>query len=337
MRVLVVKTSSMGDIIHTLPALTDAANAIPNIQFDWVAEESFVEIPSWHRAVDRVIPIALRRWRKNLFSRSTVKEFSTAMKKLQERRYDFIIDAQGLIKSAALTRFAHGFRCGMDRGSCKEPLAALAYHVNHPITKGVHAIDRVRQLFAIVLGYDNLECTLEYGIDFLFENQALDKPYVIFLHGTSGPTKHWPQSYCITLSGFIGRPGLNINLPWGNREEYERAMEIAKASDNTVVLPRISLAGMAGALIHASAVVGVDTGLAHLSAALGIPGVTLYLATMPELTGTCGVNQVCLAFSKFTQTGKNSVLQQESNLNLVECNELSAEIVWRYLENKIVA
>src|SRR5437868_3243147 len=106
MRVLVIKTSSMGDIIHTLPALTDAANAIPHIKFDWLVEDSFADIPKWHPAVDRVIPVALRRWRKGFFSKETRAGYKELRKQLHEQQYDLVLDAQGLVKSAFLTFFA---------------------------------------------------------------------------------------------------------------------------------------------------------------------------------------------------------------------------------------
>lgn len=98
MRILMVKTSSMGDVIHTLPALTDAQQAIPGLCVDWVVEEGFAQIPSWHSAVDRVIPIAIRRWRKNLLSAQTRQEWRSFKQRLHQERYDAVIDAQDYLK-----------------------------------------------------------------------------------------------------------------------------------------------------------------------------------------------------------------------------------------------
>lgn len=154
MRVLIVKTSSMGDVLHTLPALTDAQQAIPDIQFDWVVEEGFAQIPSWHAAVNHVIPVAIRRWRKAWFSAPIKAERKAFRDAVQAERYDAIIDAQGLVKSAALvTRLAHGVKHGMDWQTAREPLASLFYNRRHHIARQQHAVERTRELFAKSLGY----------------------------------------------------------------------------------------------------------------------------------------------------------------------------------------
>lgn len=151
MRVLIVKTSSMGDVLHTLPALTDAQQAIPGIQFDWVVEEGFAQIPSWHNAVDRVIPVAIRRWRKAWFSAPVKAERTAFRRAVCAYQYDAVIDAQGLVKSAALvTRLAHGIKHGMDWSTAREPLASLFYNRKHHIAKQQHAVERTRELFAKV-------------------------------------------------------------------------------------------------------------------------------------------------------------------------------------------
>ena len=124
MRVLVIKTSSLGDVIHALPALTDAARAIPGIRFDWVVEEGFAEIPTWHPAVDKVIPVAIRRWRKNLWQTFKSGEWRRFKQRIQSTKYDLVIDAQGLLKSAWLTRYVRAPVAGFDKNSAREPIAA---------------------------------------------------------------------------------------------------------------------------------------------------------------------------------------------------------------------
>lgn len=154
MRVLLVKTSSLGDVIHTLPALTDAARAIPGIQFDWVVEEGFAEIPAWHPAVARVIPVAIRRWRKNLWQTLRNGEWRRFKQRLKEVDYDLVIDAQGLLKSAWLTRYVGKTPvAGLDGDSAREPLASRFYRRAYPVAWGQHAVERTRQLFAQALDY----------------------------------------------------------------------------------------------------------------------------------------------------------------------------------------
>ncbi|MGH8476036.1 MAG: lipopolysaccharide heptosyltransferase I, partial [Methylococcales bacterium] len=192
MKVLIVKTSSMGDLIHTLPALTDACRENPGIRFDWVAERAFTEIASWHSAVERVIPIDLRSWKHRPFSRQTLREIVVALKGLQFQRYDWIIDAQGLVKSALVTGLAHGRSAGMSWTSCKEGLASLAYRKRFVILKEAHAIDRLRELFAKVLNYRYDAARLDYGwTQREWVDAGIEKPYLVFLHASSKERKCW--------------------------------------------------------------------------------------------------------------------------------------------------
>lgn len=292
MHVLIVKTSSMGDVIHTLPAVTDAVVAVPDIRFDWVVEETLAELPSWHAAVDRVIPVALRRWRRQPLKSLVSGEWSRFRAMLKDRAYSKVIDAQGLMKSALLTRMARGPRCGLARDSAREPAVALAYGERYSIKKGQHAIVRVRQLFAACLDYAAPSGTPDYGIDKQrFQKKAPRESYLVFLHGTTWPTKLWPEVYWAEVARLAGADGLTVYLPWGSEADKVRAQRIAAPNANVKLLDRLDLAGVAAVLSGARGVVAVDTGLGHLAAALGIPCVTLYGATQPGLTGTLGRDQ----------------------------------------------
>ncbi|MDF7758205.1 lipopolysaccharide heptosyltransferase RfaC [Kosakonia cowanii] len=298
MRVLIVKTSSMGDVLHTLPALTDAAHAIPGIRFDWVVEEGFAQIPSWHPAVDRIIPVAIRRWRKAWFSAPVTAERQAFRSALKERQYDAIIDAQGLVKSAALvTRLAHGVKHGMDWHSAREPLASLFYNRRHPISKQQHAVERTRELFAKSLGYAKPQAQGDYAIAQHFMSSAAPvSSYAVFLHATTRDDKHWPESHWRALIGQLNGSGLQIKLPWGAPHEEARAKRLAEGFDYVEVLPKMSLEKVAQTLAGAKFVVSVDTGLSHLTAALDRPNVTLYGPTDPGLIGGYGKNQhICRA------------------------------------------
>lgn len=296
MRVLIIKTSSMGDIIHTLPALTDAAHALPSIKFDWVVEENFAEIPRWHPKVDKVIPIALRRWRKNLFSKQTYQEWKKFLNELRANEYDFVIDAQGLLKSAFVTRFTKGIRYGFDKNSAREWLAPIFYQKTFPVEKKQHAVTRVRDLFSQALGYSLPTTTPSYGVDRKrFYDEKNNEKYLVFLHGTTWETKHWPEEYWSQLANIANQKGFSIKLPWGNAAEKERAERIAAKNSNVVVLPRLDLAGMASVLAGANSIVAVDTGLCHLAAALDVPTVSLYGPTNPVLTGALGQSQIHLS------------------------------------------
>lgn len=294
MQVLIVKTSSMGDVLHTLPALTDAMLAIPNIKFDWVVEEGFSQIPSWHPAVDRVIPVAIRRWRKSWFSAETRQQRSNFKQALQLRHYDAVIDAQGLIKSAALiTRIAQGEKHGQDCKSAREPLASWFYKHRYDIDKKQHAVERTRELFAKSLGYEKPVTQGDYAIASRFlSHQSSDvEPYLVFLHATTRDDKHWPETHWRELIGLLAAENIKIKLPWGAKHEYQRAQRLAEGFEHVEVLPKMSLHQVAEIIASAQAVVSVDTGLSHLTAALDRPNITLYGPTDPGLIGGYGRNQ----------------------------------------------
>lgn len=294
MRVLIVKTSSMGDVLHTLPSLTDAMRAIPGIRFDWVVEEGFAQIPTWHEAVDRVIPVAIRRWRKAWFSAPIKAERKAFREAVQARRYDAIIDAQGLVKSAALvTRLAHGVKHGMDWQTAREPLASLFYNRRHHIAKQQHAVERTRELFAKSLGYAKPEAQGDYAIaqHFLRETEEHAEPYLVFLHATTRDDKHWPETHWRRLIELMQPCGIHIKLPWGAEHERQRAERLAAGFSHVEVLPKLTLAQVAAQLAGANTVVSVDTGLSHLTAALDRPNITIFGPTDPGLIGGYGKNQ----------------------------------------------
>lgn len=294
MKVLIVKTSSMGDVLHTLPALTDAMQAIPDIRFDWVVEEGFAQIPPWHMAVDQVLPVALRRWRKNWFGTQTREERFRFKQRLQQQRYDVIIDAQGLIKSAALvTRLAKGIKHGQDSKSAREPFASWWYDKRHDIPKAMHAVERTRLLFAKSLGYEKPETQGDYAIAQHFMQELPEDAgrYLVFLHATTRDNKHWPEANWRELIDLLKDSGLKIKLPWGAEHEHQRAQRLAMGFDYVEVLPKLTLEQVARQLAGAKAVVSVDTGLSHLTAALDRPNITLFGPTDPGLIGGYGGNQ----------------------------------------------
>lgn len=295
MQVLIVKTSSMGDVLHTLPALTDAVHALPGISFDWVVEENFAQIPTWHPAVRRVILVAMRRWRKNWFGAATRQERYNFKQQLQQERYDVVIDAQGLIKSAALvTRMTHGEKHGLDCKSAREPLASWFYHQRHDVSKQQHAIERIRQLFTVSLGYSLPTTPGDYAIAGHFTPVTSSETYLVFLHSTTCADKHWPEALWRTLIQLVTEAGYRIKLPWGTEQEQLRARRLAEGFSAAQVLPPLSLAEVAALLAGARAIVSVDTGLSHLVAALDQPNLTLYGPTDPRLIGGYGRYQQAL-------------------------------------------
>ena len=286
-RILLIKTSSLGDVVHNLPVVGDILAHLPEACIDWVVEESFAAVPGLHAGVANIIPVAVRRWRNQLGHAQTWREISRFRQTLQTHAYDAVIDTQGLLKSALIAIQARGCRHGQDRQSVREPLASLFYDRKHHVVRGQHAVVRNRQLAAQALGYA-LPATLpDYGIATHgpMPIDTLPAAYVVGLHATSRASKLWPAEHWVALGRDLSAQGIGMLLPWHSATEHERAQQIAAQVNTAVVLPRLTLDNIAAVLAQARAAVGVDTGLTHLAVALGIPTLALYTDTEPALTG----------------------------------------------------
>ena len=288
-RILLVKTSSLGDLIHSFPALTDAARAIPGVEFHWLVEEAFAEVPAWHPTVSKVIPIALRRWRRSWRAAWRKGELSAFKRSLQAHEYDLVIDAQGLLKSAVPAWMAHGVSVGYDRSSIREPMASRLYRRCFSVSRDLHAIERIRRLFAAALEYTPATAEPDYGLG--FETGSNSSRELVFLHSTTWPSKHWPEIYWAELTVLAYAAGYTVQFPWHDPGERLRAERIMNMAGGGALLPRTSLTGLKEHLLNAAGVVGVDSGLAHITAALRVPAVTLYGPTSAGLTGATGVAQ----------------------------------------------
>lgn len=282
--IVLIKTSSLGDVLHNLPVVTDIRRHLPDAHIDWVVEESFAALPALHPAVRRVITVAMRRWRRSWWASRV--EMQGVCRELKGRHYDFALDTQGLLKSALITRCTQAKRCGYDWGSAREPLASWFYNHTYAVARGQHAVERNRQLAAAALGY-TVEGAPDYGIR--TPDVPLpwlpNRPYVALLHATSRDDKLWDERNWIALGGHLHQAGLGAVLPWGNEQERARAERLSTAIPAAVCAPRLNLNEAAALLGGARAVVGVDTGLSHLAAALDVPTIGIYTATDPGLTG----------------------------------------------------
>ncbi len=283
--ILLIKTSSLGDVVHNLPVASDIRARFPHARIDWVVEEAYRDIVGMHPGVHRAIPVALRRWRGNVLRPAHWREFGQFRHALSGVRYDYVIDTQGLIKSALLARAASGTRHGYAGASAREPLAAKFYDVVHLVPRDLHAVTRNRRLAALALRYE-LPPALDYGIAAPPRAAPVEAgAYCVLLHATSRADKLWPEPAWERLGNELARRGYALMLPWGNAAERARSERLARALPAAIVPPALSVLDMAGLLAGARAVVGVDTGLTHLAAALGRPVVALYCGTRPGLTG----------------------------------------------------
>jgi heptosyltransferase-1 len=286
LRVLLVKTSSLGDVVHNFPVASDIRQKFPDASIDWIVEEPFVSLVQMHPEVRRVIPVAVRRWRKSVLGPKTWSEVGEFRRLSQSEHYDAIIDSQGLIKSAVVARMAKGRLHGFDAASAREPLATRLYDVRHHVARGEHAVVRNRLLAAAALGY-RLEPEVNYGIHAM-AICGTERRFCVFLHGTSRSDKLWPEDDWVALGRQLNSMGISVILPWGSDTEQRRSVSLAAAIPGSSVPGRMTIAQMAELMRSSAFIVGVDTGLTHLAAALGCRVAALFVASDPRKTGVHG-------------------------------------------------
>jgi heptosyltransferase-1 len=283
--ILVVRPSSLGDVVYALALVSDVRTARPEFAIDWVAEEAFVPLVALHRGIRRVIPVALRRWRRSPWAAATWREAAQFRREVQRDEYRAVLDLQEQVKGALMARLARGVRHGPDRHSIREPVATLAHDVHHRIAREQHFVERCRQLAAAALGY---ACSGPPRFDFalpVLPAGAPAPPYAVLVHATSRAEKLWPEPHWRSLIATLASRGLRVLLPWGSDAERDRAERLAAGTPGAQALPRLALDALAGVLARAALVAGVDTGLVHLAAALGTPTLSLFVATDPRLAG----------------------------------------------------
>lgn len=281
-RILIVRTSSLGDLVHMLPAISDIARHVPGAQIDWIVEESFADIPGWHPAVQNVITVAHRRWRKAWFSADVRAERAALKNRLRDTQYDIVLDMQALLKSAWLVRQTRGVRHGLDWKSAREPLASLFYDVKHQVEFWQPAVIRQRALAALTFGYQSSGAP-NFGLQ-QFARSNTVQPTAVIMPSASRDDKLWPAQDWRAVFAQLRAAGLTLRLLAGNASETTRAHALAEGIDGVEVLPRMGLTAIANELASARIMVGLDSGLTHLSAALARPTLAIYCASTPVRT-----------------------------------------------------
>jgi heptosyltransferase I len=299
-RILLVKLSSLGDVLHNLPIVWDLRTRLPNAQIDWVVEEGYVHLltpllsKGSFRGIDRIIPFGLRRWKKNLFKLSTWQQFFAFKKELQVTSYDVIIETQGLLKSAIVCALAnkasHAVVAGLANAtefSGYEPVARSFYNQSVQVPIQCHAVDRSRWVMCSALDWSVLDRANEPQfypktyVDSLNANcsgtlDGLKTPYVLCFHSTAREAKRWPNESWVALGKDLASRGYQVVLPWGNLVEQAVSKEIAAHIPNALVPPAFSIQNAFSVIAGAALTVGVDTGLTHLAAVLGKPTIEIY-------------------------------------------------------------
>ena len=295
--ILFIKTSSLGDVIHHMPALTEARRHRPAARFAWVVEEAFAPLVRLHPAVSEVIAVATRRWRKKALGLSTWREMAGFRRAVRGRGYEDVIDSQGLIRSALMARMALGRRHGYDANSIREPAASWLYDIRHAVARDLHAIARNRMLTGLALGYAPAG-PVDFGLSRDRLAARTGESYGILFHATARPEKEWPEASWVALGRALAARGVSLVLPWGTQAEHARSRRIAAALSNAEVPERQPLDRVARLVAGASFVIGADTGLLHLAAAFSVPLVAIFVGSEPSLTGPMGQGPIAVVGGK---------------------------------------
>ncbi|WP_084493565.1 lipopolysaccharide heptosyltransferase I [Brackiella oedipodis] len=285
-KILIVRSSSLGDLVHMLPAISDIAAHVPDAQIDWVAESSFAEIPSWHPAVHRVITLAHRRWRKHWWSKQVRQERHAFKEALRQEQYDVVLDMQALMKSIWVVRQTKGIRHGLDWKSAREPLASLFYKHKHKVDFWQPAVIRQRKLAALTFGYE-FSGPPDFGLQQFTEHTQI-QPYAVVMPSASRDDKLWAADNWQAVFEYLRAQGITLRVLSGNDIERERAVQLVKNFPDSVLLPKMSLTEVAQQIAACKIMIGLDSGLTHLAAALGRPTIGIYCASTPVRTPLMG-------------------------------------------------
>ena len=284
MKILIVRVSSLGDVVHNMPMVADILRSYPNAQIDWVVEEAYVRLIGLNRGVARIIPMALRRWRKSLLAAETRAEMAAFYRSLRQQSYDLVFDTQGLLKTGVIMGLARlnpqGRRVGLANGTAGsgyEGLSRVFHTQSVRVNKFTHAVQRARLVAAAALSYP-----LDTPADFLL--RAPDgqpawlpvQPYAVFFHATARAAKHWAPEHWVALEKHLAQRGLPVLLAWGSADEHQAAQDLAARMRNARVLPKLSMMEAVLLAQRAALAVGVDTGLTHIAAAFNRPTIELY-------------------------------------------------------------
>src|SRR4029079_3546656 len=252
--ILVVRPSSLGDIVHALSIVADIRANRPELSIDWVAEKGFVGLLEMHPGIRRIVPVAMRQWRRRAFVAATWREVSTFRDALQRDEYAAVLDLQEQVKGAVIARMARGTRHGPDRASIREPLASLLHDVHHAIDRDQHFIVRCRELAAASLGY-RVVGPPRFGLvaPAPMPGSVPERPFVVFFHGTSRADKLWPDRDWRRLVEAFAGAGFPVVLPWGSDDERARSERYAAGIPGAIVPqpPRLSLSSLAALLARA--------------------------------------------------------------------------------------
>jgi heptosyltransferase-1 len=297
MKILVVRLSSLGDILHLFPAISDLRRHFPDAEIHWLVEPAFAEVAGWHSAVDKVITVPLRAHKKIWWKIPAL--LNKLRRQLQTEKYDIVLDAQGLLKSSLLAQLAGVSVFGFAAGSARESLAARFYQKTASVPDDLHVIEKNRQLVATIFNADITQAA-DYGLEAFRRKQMqaelpstlkiiTGQPYLVLLHGTTWNSKYWPEASWEELIRLLAQQGWRCLIPWGNEAENQRAHRLQIAGgEHAHVLPKLSLTELMEVLLHARAFVSVESGIGHLAAALDIRGIMLHGPTDPGYSGIVG-------------------------------------------------
>ncbi len=301
MNILIIKTSSLGDIVHALPVLQYLRRVAPQAQVDWLVDEAFANVLTLHPAVSQLLVVPLRRWKKAPLALSTWRGLRAFVRRLRGRHYDLVFDLQGNTKSALLCAATRGTRkVGFAARNLQEPLARWVTNEKvefeptdrHAVQRYLRVVagafdatpDALRDRASIAVAESDTRAAAALLAD-------APRPRIALHCGTSWASKLWSEDGWVELGRGLLAHGLAgaLLLSWGDEAERERAERIAsRIGEGARLLPRLDLKRLCAVFEACELMLGADTGPVHLAAAAGTSTVSIYRCTDGTRNGPFG-------------------------------------------------
>lgn len=304
MKIAIVKLSSLGDIVHSMVALQFIKKAYPDSKIDWVVEDKFKSLLDNNPHIDNIYSVSLRKAKKE---KSIFLLFKELRKIRKLNGYDFVIDAQGLIKSAIISKLISTKKnVGFDKNSIREPIASIFYNLKVSIAYDENSIDRNIAVICRPLRIKVSSSEILEKKAFLFSSNDLisnAQPYIVFVVGSTWESRNYPKEKFVEIAKKLNKRCIVL---WGNSEEKEKAKWMEKQSNLIKPADKLDLDRLKQLIDKSIMLIGNDTGPSHMAWGMNKPSIILF--------GPTPINRVY-------QTKINKVLKSSSKVNHYNLNK----------------
>jgi len=323
MKIAIVKLSALGDIVHAMIVLQFIKNHSQKVKVDWIVDESFRELLDFHPDINIVHTLNIKKVKEKKSIYLLIKELRKVRKFGQ---YDLVIDMQGLVKSALISRLIiSSATIGFDRSSIRESIAAIFYHKTFKYGYDENVIYRNFELikFALDLPFKNKE--IHYKLPLLFPSHKHEfsslsniKKNIILIPGASDKSKCYPVDKFAKVIRSIDE---NFLIIWGNENEKNMANQIKVLSEKAYICEKLSINKLIALISQVDLVIGADTGPTHMAWALNIPSITLFGST-PSYRNTLSTN-INKSIESKSKVNPNKIDKSDYSISEISTDKIS--------------